>query len=49
MRMKGVYIVSEINNTPWGEKHLYLHDCETAERTDKGLSFEFDKNFLSNP
>lgn len=43
------YIVSEINNTPWGEKHLYLHDCSKAEKTGDSWSFEFDKRFHISP
>ena len=43
------YIVSEINNTPWGEKHLYLHDCSKATETADSLSFEFDKQFHISP
>ncbi len=44
------YIVSEINNTPWGEKHLYLHACETATITAQGAyEFEFEKQFHISP
>ena len=43
------FIVSEINNTPWGEKHLYLHDCATAKKFDDSLSFEFNKQFHISP
>ncbi len=40
------YIVSEINNTPWGEKHLYLHRCDddAAHIEDR-----FDKRFHISP
>lgn len=48
-----VYIVSEINNTPWGEKHLYLHDLldqNTAlNAVDNHHVFEFDKQFHISP
>lgn len=44
------YIVSEINNTPWGEKHLYLHPCKTATKTAQGaFEFEFSKQFHISP
>lgn len=43
------YIVSEINNTPWGEKHLYLHDCQQNNAVDTSLSFEFEKQFHISP
>ncbi|MEZ5470844.1 MAG: DUF1365 domain-containing protein [Marinicella sp.] len=47
------YIVSEINNTPWAEKHLYLHDCDNQgvlnkPDTNKYL-FKFDKAFHISP
>ncbi len=44
-----VYIITEINNTPWGEKHLYFHDCSEAICVDQSLSFEFDKKFHISP
>lgn len=45
------YIVSEINNTPWGEKHLYLHECESAAESygQCHFHFEFDKLFHISP
>ncbi len=44
------YIVSEINNTPWGEKHLYLHHCDSAIKTPQnGYEFEFEKKFHISP
>ncbi len=43
------YIVSEINNTPWGEKHLYFHDCAQAEQHAATHRFEFDKAFHISP
>lgn len=49
---KLVYIISEINNTPWGEKHLYFHDCTLSESvTDdvNTLKFNFDKAFHISP
>ena len=44
-----VYIITEINNTPWGEKHLYLHDCSKANQVGESLSFEFEKQFHISP
>jgi DUF1365 family protein len=43
------YIVTEINNTPWGEKFLYLHDCAEAKNIKGSLSFEFEKQFHISP
>ena len=43
------YIVSEINNTPWGEKHLYFHDCSTAKLEKGTYSFNFAKQFHISP
>ncbi len=44
-----VYIISEINNTPWGEKHLYLHECDHAICKAGYLSFDFTKQFHISP
>ena len=44
------YIVSEINNTPWGEKYLYFHDCAMAQvKTANSYLFEFSKQFHISP
>ncbi len=43
------FIVSEITNTPWGEKHLYLHDCRTVEGSKGDFDFAFDKQFHISP
>ncbi len=44
------YIISEINNTPWGEKKLYLHDCKSATKEINGhYLFEFKKQFHISP
>ncbi len=44
------YIISEINNTPWGEKKLYFHDCKSAQQGESGdLVFEFSKQFHISP
>lgn len=42
-------IVSEINNTPWGEKQLYFHDCRQQHNTDNHYDFSFDKCFHISP
>lgn len=44
------YIISEINNTPWGEKKLYLHDIQSASQVGNGhYLFEFKKQFHVSP
>lgn len=43
-------IVAEITNTPWGERHAYVLDATTAERTASGvLRWTFDKVFHVSP
>lgn len=41
---KPAYIISEITNTPWGEKHCYVHVCEEDKH-----AFDFKKNFHVSP
>jgi len=45
------FIVSEINNTPWGDKQLYFHDCRQQDKTSKAdtYDFSFDKTFHISP
>lgn len=43
------HIVSEITNTPWGEKHLYWHDCRTHAAVDGVHEFNFSKQFHISP
>lgn len=43
------YIVSEITNTPWGERHSYLHDCMEGQKGNNVYQFEFDKEFHVSP
>jgi len=53
------FILSEIHNTPWGERFTYLHDVRnrqnqanhshTANSTSDILSFKFDKQFHVSP
>ena len=40
-------IVSHITNTPWNEKHAYVHDCRNKPSMSK--KFEFDKGFHVSP
>lgn len=40
------YILAEINNTPWNERHIYFLNCKTADDKNK---FEFDKQFHISP
>ncbi|HOP21348.1 MAG TPA: DUF1365 domain-containing protein [Gammaproteobacteria bacterium] len=45
------YILSEINNTPWNEKHIYLHDLNKCDekRTSDLHTFRFRKQFHISP
>ena len=52
------YILSEIHNTPWGERFTYLHDVSTCNNENSSrlknssgdkLTFEFDKRFHVSP
>ncbi|MCW9029629.1 MAG: DUF1365 domain-containing protein [Kangiella sp.] len=43
------YIVSEITNTPWGERHAYIHVCGEGKQADNLYKFEFDKAFHISP
>lgn len=42
------FIVGEVNNTPWGERHCYVLDC-TDQRGKKTKFFEFSKAFHVSP
>jgi len=51
-----IYILSEIHNTPWGERFTYVHDVARknhSSQTQNGdsdtLQFEFDKQFHVSP
>lgn len=50
---KLVYILSEINNTPWKQKHVYFHDCTQPINSDTDGSeehvFNFQKEFHISP
>lgn len=43
------WILAEITNTPWGERHAYLLPAERAERQGRALHFGFDKTFHVSP
>lgn len=40
------FIVAEITNTPWGERHTYVLDC--SEKSEP-YQFKFNKNFHISP
>ncbi len=42
-------VVSEVNNTPWGERHLYVLPRSAARVTASKLLFDFDKQFHVSP
>lgn len=42
-------IVAEVDNTPWGERHLYVLPREHATVRDERLAFDFDKQFHVSP
>lgn len=41
------FLVSEITNTPWGERHSYIFECEHS--SNNTYQFEFDKEFHVSP
>ena len=43
------WILAEITNTPWGERHAYLLPVERAEKKGHALHFGFDKAFHVSP
>ncbi|AOE48967.1 DUF1365 domain-containing protein [Kangiella sediminilitoris] len=45
------FIICEITNTPWGERHSYVLDCEKSKRGHVRdlYQFEFDKQFHVSP
>lgn len=43
------WILAEITNTPWKQRHAYLLPVERAERKGQALHFEFDKAFHVSP
>ena len=40
------FIVAEITNTPWGERHSYVLNCKTMNQP---YQFEFEKSFHVSP
>lgn len=42
-------ILTEITNTPWGERYSYVLDVRRAERHGEWLEFHFDKRFHVSP
>jgi len=43
------YILAEINNTPWGEKHVYVFATDDAKEATQVNTFAFDKAFHISP
>lgn len=43
------FIVAEIHNTPWGERHCYTFAVETDRQGDAAHRFEFPKGFHVSP
>lgn len=47
------FILSEITNTPWNERHTYTHDClantPVARESSTSYPFKFDKSFHVSP
>lgn len=45
------FIVSEITNTPWGERHSYIFDCEADNSSNRRSlkQFKFNKEFHVSP
>lgn len=42
-------IVAEVNNTPWGERHCYVLDCQSRDQSSDRLRFAFTKEFHVSP
>lgn len=43
------WVLAEITNTPWGERHAYLLTAAEAERHGNALHWGFDKTFHVSP
>ena len=43
------FIVAEVHNTPWGETHCYVLDCQGADSDGGAFRFSFDKMFHVSP
>ena len=47
-----IFILSEITNTPWNERQVYIHDCRdkaVQHSHFQSYSFEFEKSFHVSP
>ena len=43
------FVVAEVNNTPWDERHCYVLDCRKQGGPKRRFRFEFDKQFHVSP
>ena len=43
------WVLAEITNTPWGERHAYFLPASAAQRHGRALHWEFDKRFHVSP
>jgi DUF1365 family protein len=43
------FIVAEVHNTPWGERHCYVLDCRSAPSVQGLWRFELKKRFHVSP
>lgn len=43
------WVLAEITNTPWGERHSYLLPAAAAQRHGRALHWDFDKRFHVSP
>lgn len=43
------FIVAEVHNTPWGETHCYVLDCQDVDQHKETFQFSFDKKFHVSP
>lgn len=43
------FVVADVSNTPWGERHSYVLDCRTHPNPKGAHRFEFDKQFHVSP
>jgi DUF1365 family protein len=43
------WVLAEITNTPWGERHAYFLPAAQAQRQGRALHWDFDKQFHVSP
>jgi DUF1365 family protein len=43
------WVLAEITNTPWGERHAYFLPAKDAQRSGRALCWNFDKRFHVSP